>query len=230
VEALTMTAADAINLFFNISIMEKAFGLLFDGFLMTVLLCLLVVPVGIAGGAAIAILSALKSRALNRVLIVWVDVFRALPPLVLLVFVYNAPPFAGYKISEFTAVVVALGLNSMSYYGEIFRAGVESVGRGSWEAARSTGLTWSQTMAWVILPQAVRNVLPDLVSNTLEVVKLTSLGSVVALHELMYAARSAQQLTFNYSPLILAVIMYFIVLWPLVRLLSRLEHKKIATR
>ncbi|HEX9462812.1 MAG TPA: amino acid ABC transporter permease [Alphaproteobacteria bacterium] len=225
-----MSAADIINLFLNVSIMEKAFGLLLDGFLMTLLLCVLVVPVGVAGGVGIAVLWALKSRGLNRALMVWVDVFRALPPLVLLVFVYNGPPFAGYQISEFTAVVVALGLNSMSYYGEIFRAGVESIGRGSWEAARSTGLGWGQTMAWVILPQAVRNVLPDLVSNTLEVVKLTSLASVVALHELMYAARSAQQLTFNYSPLILAVLMYFIVLWPLVRLLSRLEHKKIAAR
>ncbi len=225
-----MSAADAIQLFFNLDIMRKAFGLLFDGFLMTVLLCVLVVPVGVAGGLVLAMLATVKSRALNRALIVWVDVFRALPPLVLLIFVYNAPPFAGYKISEFTAVVVALGLNSMSYYGEIFRAGIESISRGSWEAARSTGLSWSQTMAWVILPQAVRNVLPDLVSNTLEVVKLTSLASVVALHELMYAARSAQQLTFNYSPLILAVIMYFIVLWPLVRLLSRLEHNKIAAR
>ena len=219
---------DILKLFFDLGIMHKAFGLLLDGFWMTLLLCVIVIPVGAAGGLAVAVLSALKVRALNRVLIVYVDVLRALPPLVLLIFVYNAPPFAGYDISAFAAVVIALGLNSSSYYGEIFRAGVESVGRGSWEAARSTGLTWLQAMTWVILPQAVRNVLPDLVSNTLEVVKLTSLASVVALQELMYAARSAQQITFNYSPLILAVIMYLVVLWPLVRILSRLEHKKIA--
>jgi polar amino acid transport system permease protein len=221
---------DIINLFFNLDIMGQAFGLLLDGFWMTLLLCAIVLPVGLLGGLTVAVLTALQQRWLTRLLIVCVDVLRALPPLVLLVFVYNVPPFAGYKISEFTAVVIALGLNSGSYYGEIFRAGVESVGRGSWEAARSTGLTWMQTMGCVILPQAVRNVLPDLVSNTLEVVKLTSLASVVALHELMYAARSAQQITFNYSPLILAVLMYFIVLWPLVRILSRLEHRQIAAR
>jgi polar amino acid transport system permease protein len=217
-----------LDLFFNLDIMQQAFGFLLQGLGVTLVLCAAVVPAAALAGLAIAVLAALRRRWLTRVLIVYVDVLRALPPLVLLIFVYNAPPFAGYKISEFTAVLVALTLNGSSYYGEIFRAGVESIGRGSWEAARSTGLTWAQTMTWVILPQAVRNVLPDLISNSLEVVKLTSLASVVALHELMYAARSAQQVTFNYSPLVLAVFMYFVILWPFVRLLSRLEHQKIA--
>jgi len=219
-----------LDLFFNLDIMRQAFGFLLQGLGVTLVLCAAVVPAATLAGLAIAVLAALRRPWLTRTLIVYVDVLRALPPLVLLIFVYNAPPFMGYKISEFTAVLVALTLSGSSYYGEIFRAGVESIGRGSWEAARSTGLTWAQTMAWVILPQAVRNVLPDLISNSLEVVKLTSLASVVALHELMYAARSAQQVTFNYSPLVLAVFMYFVILWPFVRLLSRLEHQKIAAR
>ncbi|HTY69585.1 MAG TPA: amino acid ABC transporter permease [Alphaproteobacteria bacterium] len=217
-----------LDLFLNLDIMRQAFGFLLQGLGVTLVLCAAVVPTAALAGLAIAVLAALRRRWLTRALIVYVDVLRALPPLVLLIFVYNAPPFMGYKISEFSAVLIALTLNGSSYYGEIFRAGVESIGRGSWEAARSTGLTWAQTMAWVILPQAVRNVLPDLISNSLEVVKLTSLASVVALHELMYAARSAQQVTFNYSPLVLAVFMYFVILWPFVRLLSRLEHQKIA--
>jgi len=217
-----------LDLFFNLDIMQQAFGFLLRGLGVTLVLCAAVVPAAALAGLGIAVLAALRRPWLTRVLIVYVDVLRALPPLVLLIFVYNAPPFMGYKISEFAAVLIALTLNGSSYYGEIFRAGVESIGRGSWEAARSTGLTWAQTMAWVILPQAVRNVLPDLISNSLEVVKLTSLASVVALHELMYAARSAQQVTFNYSPLVLAVFMYFVILWPFVRLLSRLEHQKIA--
>lgn len=221
---------DIIALFFNTDIMAKTAGFLLDGLWMTLLLCLVVIPVGAVGGLAVAVLAALNRRWLNIVLVIYVDVFRALPPLVLLIFVYNVPPFAGYRISEFEAVVVAFLLNSSSYYGEIFRAGIESVGRGQREAARSTGLNWWQTMAWVVLPQAVRNVLPDLVSNTLEVAKLTSIASVIALHELMFAARSAQQATFNYSPLILATVIYFVLLWPVVRLLSRLEHRKIAAR
>ena len=217
-----------IQLFFDLDIMRQAFALLLSGLGVTLVLCAAVVPAAALAGLAIAMLAALRLTWLSRVLIVYVDVLRALPPLVLLIFVYNAPPFVGYKISEFASVVVALTLNGSSYYGEILRAGIESVNRGSWEAARSTGLSWLQTMIWVILPQAARNVLPDLISNTLEIVKLTSLASVVALHELMYAARSAQQITFNYSPLVLAVLMYFVILWPFVRLLSRLEHQKIA--
>lgn len=85
-------------------------------------------------------------------------------------------------------------------------------------------------MAHVIVPQAVKNVVPDLIGNTLEVVKLTSLASVVALPELLYAARSAQSLTYNPSPIVLAALFYLVLLWPCVRLLSRLEHTMLATR
>ena len=89
----------------------------------------------------------------------------------------------------------------------------------------STGLTVSQTLAYVVLPQAVRNVLPDLVSNTVEVVKLTSIASVVALPELLYSADMARSVTFNSSPLVLAALIYLVLLWPVVRLVSRLERR-----
>ncbi len=101
---------------------------------------------------------------------------------------------------------------------------------GQSEAARSTGLGRLQTLAYVVLPQAVRNVLPDLLSNTLEVVKLTSLGSVVAMPELLFQARQAQSVTYNPTPIVLAAAVYFIMLWPLVRLLSRLENRALASR
>jgi polar amino acid transport system permease protein len=80
-------------------------------------------------------------------------------------------------------------------------------------------------MAYVVIPQAVRNVLPDLVSNTVEVVKLTSLASVVALPEMLYSADMARSLTYNSSPIVLAALVYLALLWPVVRLMSRLEHR-----
>ena len=129
----------------------------------------------------------------------------------------------------FVAVALAFFLNTSSYYGEILRAGIESIGSGQMEAARSTGLSKLQAMSYVIVPQAIRNVLPDLLSNTLEVVKLTSIASVVALPELLYAADMARSVTYNASPVVLAALMYLILLWPLVRLLSRLEHKMLAS-
>ena len=136
----------------------------------------------------------------------------------------------GYLIACIVAVAIGFLLNTSSYYGEIFRAGIESVPRGQWEAARSTGLSWAQTMISVIVPQATRNVLPDLLSNTLEVVKLTTLASVVAIPELLNAARNAQALTYNATPIVLAALMYLALLWPVVRLISRLEHKAVALR
>jgi len=80
-------------------------------------------------------------------------------------------------------------------------------------------------MAYVIVPQATRNVIPDLIGNTLEVVKLTSIASVVALPELLYAARQGQSITYNATPIVAAGVIYLICLWPVVRLLSRFEHK-----
>src|SRR4029079_7063406 len=97
--------------------------------------------------------------------------------------------------------------------------------RGQWAAARSPGLSAFATLTHVVLPQAVRNVLPDLVSNTIEVVKLTSIASVVSFPELLYSADMARSLTFNSSPVVLAAIMYIVILWPLVRLVSRLERR-----
>jgi polar amino acid transport system permease protein len=216
--------------FFNLAIMRAALPLLLQGLGTTLLLCLAVVPAGLAGGLAVALLATVRSPLVRWPLVAYVDFFRAFPPLVLLIFVYFGLPFAGWEIPPFAAATIGFLLNNSSYYGEILRAGIESVPRGQWEAARSTGLGAAQTLAFVVVPQAVRNVAPDLISNTLEVVKLTSIASVVALPELLYAARSAQSITFNASPIVLAAIFYFVLLWPVVRLLSRLEHRMIARR
>jgi polar amino acid transport system permease protein len=211
--------------FFNLAIMQRALPLLLTGLRQTLILCLMVIPLGLAGGMIFALLSRSAVRPVRWAAVVAIDFFRAVPPLVLLIFVYSGLPFAGLRPSPLTAVAVSFFLNTSSYYGEIYRAGIESIGLGQWDAARSTGLTASQTLAYVVLPQAVRNVLPDLVSNTVEVVKLTSIASVVALPELLYSADMARSVTFNSSPLVLAGAIYLVMLWPIVRLLSRLERR-----
>jgi polar amino acid transport system permease protein len=214
-----------LNQFFNLDIMARALPLVLTGLRQTLLLCLIVIPLGLAGGLLVALLSLVRSRVVRRATIVAIDFFRAVPPLVLLIFVYSGLPFAGIRLTPIAAVALAFFLNNSSYYGEVYRAGIESVGRGQWDAARSTGLTMAQTLRSVVLPQAVRNVLPDLVSNTVEVVKLTSLASVIALPELLYSADMARSLTFNTSPIVLAAGFYLLMLWPLVRLVSRLERR-----
>jgi polar amino acid transport system permease protein len=219
-----------IDTFFNTGIVVAAWPILLQGLLMTAGLSLLVVPLGAIGGAVLAVLSTVRNPWVRWPLMAWVDFFRAFPPLVLLIFLYAGLPFAGLELGAFGCVAIGFFLNTGAYYGEILRAGIESVPGGQSEAARSTGLTRVQTMTWVVLPQAVRNVLPDLVSNTLEVVKLTSIASVVALPELLYQARQAQSVTYNPTPIVAAALVYFLMLWPVVRLLSRLENRAIAGR
>lgn len=217
-----------IDAFFNIEILKATAPYLWAGFKMSVLLTLVVVPLGVAGGLAVALLARTNIRPLRWLVVFYVDFFRAFPPLVLLMFIAFGLPFTGIDLPAFAAVALAFLLNTSSYYGEIFRAGIESIPRGQFEAARSTGLNAAQTMTWIVVPQAARNVIPDLISNTLEVVKLTSIASVVALPELLYAARQAQSVTYNATPIIAAGIIYLVCLWPLVRLLSRFEHRQIA--
>jgi polar amino acid transport system permease protein len=211
--------------FFNFDVMMRVLPIVWIGLQMTLLICGAVIPLGLFGGLMIAICVQSRWHLLRLAVVVCIDFFRALPPLFLLILLYAGLPFMGIRLSPFACVCLAFFLNTSAYYGEVYRAGFESVGQGQWEAARSTGLTVLQTIRYIVLPQAVRNVLPDLISNTVEVVKLTSLASVVALPELLYSADMARAATYNSSPMILAAAIYLILLWPSVRLVSRLEHR-----
>jgi polar amino acid transport system permease protein len=219
-----------IQTFFNPEIIAAAWPIIIAGLLNTVLLSLIVVPLGLFGGLLLALGASIRHPLVRWPLMAWVDFFRAFPPLVLLILLFAGLPFAGLELGGFACVAIAFFLNTGAYYGEIFRAGIDSVPAGQVEAGRSTGLSRLQAMVYIVLPQAVRNVLPDLLSNTLEVVKLTSLGSVVAVPELLYQARQAQSLTYNPTPIVVAAVIYFLMLWPLVRLLSRLENRALAGR
>jgi polar amino acid transport system permease protein len=221
---------EIVQSFFNGEIAAAALPIVLNGLLNTVLLSLMVVPLGFLGGLILALLAHARTPLLRWPLMAWVDFFRAFPPLVLLVLLFAGLPFAGLELSGFACVAIAFFLNTGAYYGEILRAGIESIPHGQVEAARSTGLSRLQAMTYIVLPQAIRNVMPDLLSNTLEVVKLTSLGSVVAVPELLFQARQAQSVTFNATPIVMAAVIYFLILWPMVRLLSRLENRALATR
>lgn len=216
--------------FFNLDSLLEVYPLLLRGWGMTLILCAAVVPLGFLLGIGVAALHSIPLRPLRWGLIAYVDFFRSIPPLVLLIYVTYGLPFFGWDIPAFLAVLIAFALNSSSYYGEIVRAGIESIPAGQMEAARSTGLTRTQSMGYVILPQALRNVAPDLTSNTLELIKATSIASVVALPELLRMGRVAQGLVYNATPLVAAAVIYLIMLWPMVRLLSRLERRMMSAR
>src|SRR5205085_5957975 len=123
--------------FFNLDIMARALPLVLAGLQQTALLCLIVIPLGLAGGLIFALASLSGSRTVRWGMIVAIDFFRAVPPLVLLIFVYSGLPFAGIRLSPLAAVAIAFFLNTSSYYGEIYRAGLESeIGRASCRGRR----------------------------------------------------------------------------------------------
>ncbi|MBO9643059.1 MAG: amino acid ABC transporter permease [Pseudacidovorax sp.] len=211
--------------FFNLEILAMVWPQLLRGLVVTLQLSVVVVPLGLGVGLLVACAQFFGRRWVDLAMVTYVDFLRAFPPLMLLVFAYYALPYLGLALSTFMAVVLALVLNTSAYFAEVFRAGIESVPKGHVEAGRSTGLSSVQTLVLVVLPQAVRKMLPDLLSNILETVKLTSLASVVTLPELLRVARMAQGNTFNASPLVAAALIYLLLLWPVVRVLSHMEKK-----
>jgi polar amino acid transport system permease protein len=214
-----------IQQFFNLDIMSRSLPLVLQGLQQTVLLCLIVIPLGLIGGLIFALASLSGSRTVRWGMIVAIDFFRAVPPLVLLIFVYSGLPFAGIRLTPITAVAVAFFLNTSSYYGEIYRAGIESVGRGQWDAARSTGLSALSTLTHVVLPQAVRLTVPPITNRTVAITKNTALGTVIGVPEILNQATTAQSFSGNATPLMMGALAYIILFIPVVAFGRYLETR-----
>ena len=202
--------------FFNPTVMAKYLPAIIDGFFLTIRLALLVIIAGIALGLFLAIIRAFAIRPLNWLIIFIVDLFRALPPLVIIVLIYFGLPSAGISPDAFVATWISLTLVLMAFTEEIFWAGITAVPRGQWEAARSTGLTFPQTLGWVVLPQAIRLTVPPLTNRTIAITKGTALGSVIGLADILSQASSGVSHSFNPSPLTLGAVAYLILFLPVV--------------
>jgi len=203
--------------YFNLDVIRRYLPDMLGGFLVTVEMAVLVVLLGVAGGLVLAVLRSFRFKPLNFLMVFVVDAFRAVPPLVIMVFVYFALPYVGVSLSSFAAATLSLTLVLMSFAEEIIWAGITSVARGQWEAARSTGLTFFQTLWNVVLPQAVQLAIPPLTNRTIAITKGTSLASVIAVQEIINRASSAQSQAANPSPLMLGAILYLVIFAPLVR-------------
>jgi len=214
-----------IHNFFNIEIMAKSWRIILAGLSNTVQVAVVALVCAALVGLALAVLRGLKNKVLNLLIIIYVDLFRALPTIVLFMLVYYMLPFFGLSFQLFWAVVIALTINGGAYFEEIFRAGIEVIDRGQWEASRSLGLGFRQTMRFVILPQAIRIVIPPAASNSLELVKTTVLASVISMPDLLYKAKQAAGLWYNPTPLVLAALVFLAMLWPFVRLTTYLEKR-----
>lgn len=202
--------------FFNAKVMEKYLPDILAGTVVTIELAILIVLSGILAGLALALIRSLAIRPLNWVIIFVVDVFRSLPPLVIIVLIYFGGPSAGWAPSGFVSTWLSLAFVLMAFSEEIFWAGITSVHKGQWEAARSTGLSFGQTLINVVLPQALRITVAPLTNRTIAITKGTALGTVVALHEILGMASSAVSNSYNPSPLMMGSAAYLILFIPVV--------------
>jgi polar amino acid transport system permease protein len=215
-----MNPTDLITTFFNWQVLREAWPMLFAGLGVTVLLGAVSIIAGLISGIGLALVRLYAVKPVRAVARAYIDVFRSLPLLVLLVLVYYALPFVGIRLSSFAAAATALSLVSCAYTAEIFRAGIEAVPKGQFEAAAAIGLQFREVLRYVVLPQALRIVMPPLTGNCINVLKDTALASVVAMPDLLKQATQAQALAANPTPLIGAAILYLALLLPLVRLVG----------
>ena len=202
--------------FFDADVLARYAPSILDGVRVTVELSLLVVAAGLALGTALACARAYRIAVVSFAIVVFADVLRALPPLVLILIAFFGLPNAGVYLSSFVVLFAVLGLVLAAFAEEIVWAGITSVDRGQWEAARSTGLGFSQTLFFVILPQALRLVIPPLTNRAIAITKMTALGTVIGVPDILNQATTAQSFSGNASPLMLAAIAYVILFLPLV--------------
>lgn len=216
---------ELIDTFFNWPVLVRAFPILLRGLANTLLLGCASIVIGSIAGLLVCLARLYAPRPLRTAAILYVDIFRALPILVVLILIYYALPFVGIRLSAFASATIALSMVFAAFTAEVCRAGVESIPRGQFESAAALGLSFWLSMRKVILPQALRVTTAPLTSNCVSVFKDTALASVVAMPDLLKQATDAQALMANPTPLIGAAIIYLAFLWPLVRLVGYLENR-----
>jgi polar amino acid transport system permease protein len=205
-----------LDSFFNARVAAEYLPKIIQGLGLTIVLAACIIVAGLALGLLLAVVRAMNVRVLNWVIIFVVDLFRALPPLVVIVLLYFGLPEAGVSLSGFAAAWLALTLVLMAFSEEIFWAGITAVPKGQWEAARSLGLSFLRCFTLVVLPQAVRMVIPPLTNRTIAITKGTALASVVAVPEILGQAQAGVSFSFNPTPLTLGAAAYLVLFLPVV--------------
>jgi polar amino acid transport system permease protein len=211
----------------DFAVVRDNFPLLLRGVAVTVELWLVAFALGLALGFAISLARVSRRPSLNALAIGYVEVFRNTPVLVQLIWFYYAFPIVlGAQLTPFVAAALALTLNTSAYCAEIFRGGIVSIARGQWEGAKAIGMTRAMTMRRIVLPQVMKRMLPAFTNRAIELAKVTSLASLLAVNEVMYEGRLLSST--YYRPLeILTVValIYLVLIYPGSYLSARLERR-----
>lgn len=225
-----MSALDRfVATFLNADVLARYAPDILRGVWVTVSCSVLIVLAGTLLGAGLACLRAYRIRPVSLLIVVFADVLRAVPPLVLILLAFFGLPNVGITLSAFLVLFVILSVTLAAFAEEIVWAGITATPRGQWEAARSTGLGFTQALVWVVLPQAVRMVIPPLTNRAIAVTKMTALGTVIGVPDILNQATAAQSFSGNASPLTLAAMAYVALFLPFV-VLSRWLERRLAWR
>ena len=214
-----------LDAFFKWELIERYFPAIMKGVVVTIEIAAAVVITGILLGLALAIVRSFRIRPVSALIVVFADVFRALPPLVLVLLVYFGLPNVGINLPSFAVLWIVLAGVLAAFAEEIFWAGILSIPKGQWEAARSTGIGFLGTLAYIVLPQAVRLTVAPITNRTLVITKNTALGTVIGVSEILNQATTAQSFSGSATPLMMGAIAYVILFIPVVVLGRWLETR-----
>jgi len=229
--------SQVIHQFFDVGFMLEHFGAVLEGFWLTIQLLVVAAVLSLAWGLLLALLRQLPGRKflpVRFVTIAYIDVFRAIPLLLLIVLIATGIPSLTFipksiripewfgKPDPFWYGTLALTITYGAYMAEVYRAGIEAVPQGQMEAARSLGMNHRKAMRHVIVPQAVGKVFAPMLNELIALMKDTTLVSVIALNEVVLVGQDIQSETFNSSALTLGALMFLVVILPMARLTDRL--------
>ena len=214
-----------LRLFLNPPILVSSFPVVFGGFLMALAIVFVAFPLAIPIGLAFSFMRMSKIGILRGIGSLYVNVVRGTPVFLQIYIAFFGLPLAGVQIPPFILGVIVLALNSAAYQCEIFRAGIQSISKGQFEAARSLGMNGAQTMMFVIIPQTIRRVLPTMTSEFILLYKDTSLLAAVGVMEIVMYAKTIVASTGSITPYIVAAIFYLVLTIPLAKLVGNLEDR-----
>lgn len=210
----------------DFSFLSNYYMFFVNGAKFTIFLAFFTVLIGVMLGVVLALMKLSKKKILNLIATAYVEFIRGTPVLVQLYIVFYGLPHIGISLPDFVAGIIALSVNSAAYVAEIIRAGIQAVDKGQMEAARSLGMPQGMAMRHIIIPQAIKNILPALGNEFIVVIKESSIASIIGIHELMYNADTVRGNTFQpFAPLIVAAIVYFLMTFTLSKIIGTFERR-----
>jgi len=217
---------------FNFSFLGENLGRFIEGAKITLGISLITVFLGTLIGSLLFFMKSSnlgvgKFKPLRIIASAYVEIVRGTPMLLQIMMVYSGSALLlGLDISAFASAIIAISLNSAAYVSEIVRAGIEAVDKGQMEAARSLGMKKGMAMRLIIIPQAIRNILPAIGNEFVAVIKESSMASVIGVGELMFSAKIVQGATYlSLEPLMVASVFYFVLTFSLGRLMGHFERR-----